>query len=229
MVDIKSIGGDMKSDRKNAVWRAGELIAVLLIPFVLSSCITGSRQVPVDVEEQESGEAVSTVSYEREEGKKQSIERKRQRSKAAGKVAKKRRESAKKYGEITVSSVNIRAGANMNYEILSKLNKGDRVSIISEGFGWYEIELPPGCSGWIHSDYVSVKGTPMEGKKVTGTVTGNSVRIRAMPQLKCSVLSSANKGDRVVVIGSEGDWFKIKLPRDCTGWVSSDYVSLKVK
>ena len=95
---------------------------------------------------------------------------------------------------------------------------------MSSAFGWYEIQLPAECFGWIHSDYVAVMEPPAEGEKITGVLTGDSVRIRARPGLNYSVLTQVNKGDKVIVVGLEGDWLKIQLPQDCTGWVHSDYV-----
>ncbi|MBA7493762.1 hypothetical protein ES702_04324 [subsurface metagenome] len=220
---------------KNYFWSWN--VMLLLVVFILTSCATGRRRAPISggklpcesvTSDETRRERVSKVERKRERVSKP--ESKRERVRRRKKTVEKAREEpspvVKKYGEITGDSVNIRAGANINYEILAKLNKADKVSILSSGFGWCEIELPAGCFAWIHSDYVSVPHPPVEGEKVSGLVTGNSVRVRARPLLKCSVLSQVNKGDKVVVVGLEGDWFKIEPPKDCTGWVHSDYVRI---
>jgi len=190
----------------NSKWqRFRRQLGLFLIPFVLTSCFTfGSRRAPVSGKERS-----REVVVRPESGKKAGNEQRR--------VPEMR-------GEVIANSLNIRAGANINYQVLGELSEGDKVSILSNAFGWHEIELPPECFGWVHSDYVSIQGAPEPGKRITGVVTGNSVRIRARPGLKYSVLLQINKSDKVVVIGSEGDWFKIELPKDCTGWVHSDYI-----
>lgn len=183
--------------------RSVVLLVLLLIPFVFTSCFA-KRDVPVT-------------------GKGGRPGQKKIRTK---KTSKKQYPTVKRYGEITTNSVNIRAGSNINYEILGKLSKGNRVSIIRKALEWYEIVLPPGCLGWIHSDYVSTGVAPSPGKKVAGTVTGDSVRIRALPELRRSVLAKANKGDKVTVVKVKGEWFGIEPTRDCTGWVSAEYVKV---
>ncbi len=199
------------------------LLLLLLVPFILASCArgfrwtvsAGKRQAPEEkvVQKREAG-AEPRKDSRRQLGSGQAVRDK----------SEKYLQVARQYGEITGNSVNIRAGANMNYEIIGKFNKGDRVSILSSAFGWCEIELPGTCLGWIHKNYISTTGTPSKGKRVIGTVTGNSVRIRAKPGLRYTVLAKAYKGDKVTVVDLQGDWFGIEPTEDCTGWISSGFV-----
>ncbi len=209
----------MGNQNKNKSRRLGGLLVALVIPFILSSCAMLSRRAPVGVERKPGEKVIS-------EAPAQERVSRRTRKKRVKKVTAQPVRVAKEYGEITGSSVNIRAGAGINYEILGKLNEGDKVSIFSSAFGWHEMQLPPDCFGWIHSDYVAVMEPPAEGEKITGVLTGDSVRIRARPGLNYSVLTQVNKGDKVIAVGLEGDWLKIQLPQNCTGWVHSDYVTI---
>lgn len=186
--------------------------ALLLVPLVLTSCITGLRRKPAVVENVPSEKREGKVSQ-----KQPAIHKKTVRQIHPG---------VKKYGEVTGNSVNIRAGANLNYEILGKLKKGSRIAILDSAYGWHEIVLPEDCVVWIYKDYVSTKVIPSAGKRAAGVVTGDSVRIRAKPGLRCTVLSKADKGDRVTVVDSKGDWLAIQAPDSCTGWVFAGYAKI---
>ena len=58
-----------------------------------------------------------------------------------------------------------------------------------------------------------------------GTLTGDCVRFRTGPSLNDSVTRYLYRGDRVQVLGKEGDWYKVLLDGK-TGYVYSTYVSL---
>lgn len=58
----------------------------------------------------------------------------------------------------------------------------------------------------------------------TGTVTGERVRIRKEADSKSIEVSLAKKGEKVEVIGDEGNWYHVKF-ENVTGYISKDYVS----
>ncbi len=58
-----------------------------------------------------------------------------------------------------------------------------------------------------------------------GTLTGDCVRFRTGPSLNDSVTRYLYRGDRVQVLGKEGDWYKVLLDGK-TGYVYSTYVAL---
>lgn len=57
----------------------------------------------------------------------------------------------------------------------------------------------------------------------TGTVTGGEVNIRERADSKALEVSVAKKGEKVEVIGEEGNWYHIKF-ENVTGYISKDYV-----
>ena len=52
---------------------------------------------------------------------------------------------------ITGSSVNIRTGPGTNFPVVTKVNKGERVTIKEQAFGWYKVVLSGGTTGWVAS------------------------------------------------------------------------------
>ncbi len=105
----------MRNQRTSKLRRFQVWLVILLVPFILSACATWRRAAPVGVEREPGEKAVSKAPP------RERVSR-RTRKKSARKVKAEPVRVAKRYGEITGSSVNIRAGASINYEILVKMN-----------------------------------------------------------------------------------------------------------
>lgn len=58
---------------------------------------------------------------------------------------------------------------------------------------------------------------------VSGKVTGSKVRIRENADSNSKEITVATQGEKVEVIGEEGDWYKINF-ENITGYISKDYV-----
>lgn len=58
-----------------------------------------------------------------------------------------------------------------------------------------------------------------------GNVSGNNVNIRSGRGLNFEVISQLDKGRGVVVIGEEGQWYKIMLPKNTQCFVRQDFVA----
>jgi len=132
-------------------------------------------------------------------------------------------------GEVQASKLNVRAGPNRNYEVLTRVSRGKKIIILGEYGDWYKILLPEGVGVWIYGEYVKRTGRKGEfaGVKVEGgELTANNVRIRAKPDLKGTVLGKVSVGERVLVMGSKGEWLQILAPFECNGWVHKCYVKL---
>jgi hypothetical protein len=54
----------------------------------------------------------------------------------------------------------------------------------------------------------------------TLTITGNTVNVRSGPGTSYSVVASVSKGDKVTLLGTEGDWYKVQVG-NVTGYVAS--------
>ncbi|MDP4152203.1 MAG: SH3 domain-containing C40 family peptidase [Bacillota bacterium] len=57
----------------------------------------------------------------------------------------------------------------------------------------------------------------------SGTITGNGVRLRALPSLNGEVLSHLYKGDTVEIISQDDSWDKVSASGK-TGYVSTSYI-----
>jgi len=126
-------------------------------------------------------------------------------------------------GAITGDRVNVRSGASLNYYRVTTLSDGDLVQVRSQLYRWYEIEPPEGVTSLISKQYVRPDA---EGR--TGRVTGDRVNVRAPspqgPDSSYKIQTTLNSGDRVRIVGEEGDWYRIAPPDAATLWVHSDYI-----
>ncbi len=133
-------------------------------------------------------------------------------------------------GYAVTDKINVRAGCSVNYEVLARLEKGQEVTILETKYGWHNIKLPEGVFVWISSRYVSTGRKKLDEdftskKAYSGTVTGNAVRVRALPNLRCAVLSQVDRDYKVAIFGKKGDWFRIVPTPKCSGWVKVELIA----
>lgn len=64
-----------------------------------------------------------------------------------------------------------------------------------------------------------------EMKTAIGTVTASALRLREGPSTSTDIVDVAPRGDAVLVIGAEGDWYKVIFNLQ-TGYMHKDYLEL---
>ena len=60
-----------------------------------------------------------------------------------------------------------------------------------------------------------------------GYVLGDAVRVRTGPGLGHPIEGHLNRGDRVTVVGREGEWFSIAAENGLSGWIAAAYVGFR--
>jgi|GEM_PF-3100687 len=66
-------------------------------------------------------------------------------------------------------------------------------------------------------------------KEIEGWVTGDDVNIRESPSLEGKVIARKNKGEKVIALEGQGEWFKVRFDSGTgqkTGYVFNRYLSL---
>ena len=130
---------------------------------------------------------------------------------------------------VTTDNLNVRSGPSTSYSILGKLNKDDKVEVISESGSWSKISYK-GSTAYVSSQYLSdkkVEDDKDEEVKVENKwVTTDNLNVRSGPSTSYSILGKLNKDDKVEVISESGSWSKINY-KGSTAYVSSQYLSDK--
>ena len=127
--------------------------------------------------------------------------------------------------EITSDNVYIRSGPGTNYYDCGKLNKGDKVKVVSTQFSWSCIVPPTGSFSWISTQYVSID----PNNPAVGVVTGDSVHVytgsdTVKPLYSTTLQGKLDRGDKVKLLGEEKDnYYKIAPPPFAYLWVSTQY------
>jgi SH3-like domain-containing protein len=118
-------------------------------------------------------------------------------------------------------NVNIRGQAAINSEIVTKLKKGEQVTVLEEITNkkpkadepakWAKIKLPAGAVVWVHSMYIDAD------KKVKP----KKLNLRSGPGENYSVVGTVEKGAAVKEIEKKGDWIKVEAPAEAFGFVAA--------
>jgi len=129
-------------------------------------------------------------------------------------------------GTVTGNNVYVRSGFSTNYYPVTKLNRGDRVRVLGEEFGWLSIVPPAGTHSLIEKTYVDV----LDDK--TGVLNDNSVWVRAGSNLdprRYARQVKLDKGAKVQIVGEteDGAFYKIVPPDGANVWIKADFVDLK--
>jgi uncharacterized protein YgiM (DUF1202 family) len=124
---------------------------------------------------------------------------------------------------VTASALNMRSSPSTSAAVVTCLPKGTTVLVTDSADGWYRVAYQ-GLEGYMSADYLSFT-TAAQSNFGTGTITGNSVRIRSGASTTSSVLGSVNAGTTLTVTGVDGSWYQVSY-QGTTAYVSSTYLSL---
>lgn len=141
-------------------------------------------------------------------------------------------------GEVTASVLNVRSGAGTGYRLLFTLNRGSKVTILSESNGWMNISFN-GSKGWVTRDFIkkvttastgtgtntSTPTTPATGSK-TYVVSGDYVNVRSGPSTSNQIINTLAAGTSIQVLQTSNGWSKVSYATG-TGWMSSQYIREK--
>ena len=134
-------------------------------------------------------------------------------------------------GTVTASVLNIRSGAGTNHSVITKVNKGNKLTILETANGWNKVKLSNGTIGWASGQYIS-KSTagniqkPSQVVSKKGTVTAATLNVRSGPGTNNTIITKVYKGQNVDIIEQSNGWNKIVLSNGNTGWVSGQYISI---
>lgn len=125
-------------------------------------------------------------------------------------------------GKIKGTNVNVRSGQDTNYYVVTKLNRGDTVTIVQEVFNWVEILPPQGCFSVVDKNYVE------KAEDGGGTLNGDAWVYAGsdVDERRYAKQVQLKKGEKVQILGETADarFYKIKPPLGATVWVHGDFV-----
>lgn len=120
-------------------------------------------------------------------------------------------------GFIKSDYTNIRAGDNLNFEVLCQVSRGNRVKVLEKRYKWFKVLLPKNACAFIKKEYVS-------SDDGIGIVNAHNVNVRAKPGTNFTIIGQLNKEDRIKIIEELEGWYRIQ-PKNFTGWIHSDLIT----
>ena len=127
-------------------------------------------------------------------------------------------------GIVSLSSgrLNVRNSASTNGVVITTLENGSYITLISKSGNWYYVEYADEKFGYCHKDYIK----PDSGKTAKVSTQSTSLNVRNGAGTGYSVKDSVKKGETVIVLSNSNGWSKILYDGVKTGYVSSQYLSL---
>ena len=123
----------------------------------------------------------------------------------------------------TTVRVHFRTGAGTNYSSMGILDKGVKVSYISEIGNWTKVEYDS-KTGYICSDYLEKGESNATPTSTMYTTPEIGLNLRKGPGTSYSVIRTLSKGTAVTVHSSNNGWSKISV-NGVEGYVSTSFLS----
>lgn len=126
-------------------------------------------------------------------------------------------------GAVTVSSgrLNVRSAPSASASVVTTLNKGGYITLLSRTGSWWRVEYAKGAYGYCYEDYV----TPIAGTPTAVDISYGSLNVRSGAGTSYGKKASLYDGETVILLSSSGGWSRILYHGTNTGYVSSNYLS----
>lgn len=146
-----------------------------------------------------------------------------------------KKKSSGKYDKLVVANVenvvNVRKKNSKDSKIVGQMYKGDGGKVIKKGKNWTKIKSG-NVKGWVKNDFLLFGDEAQaHAEKVcnkVATVTTTTLKVREKKSKKSDCLTLIAEGNEYNVKKVSKDWVKISVDDDLKGYVSSDYVDVKV-
>lgn len=121
------------------------------------------------------------------------------------------------------TTVNVRSSDSEQADKLGKVTGGTKLQVLEQRpNGWTKVDYE-GKEGYIKTEFLQAAESAT-GAETIGTVTATTnINVRASASETADRLGVLSGGDSAELIGTEGDWSKIKYNGQ-TGYVKSEYV-----
>ena len=126
---------------------------------------------------------------------------------------------------VVASNVNVRGQAKLKSEVVTRITKGQSVTVLEEivrnnsgpeePSAWAKIALPPGAHVWINTAFIDAGNQTVKPKKLN---------LRSGPGENYSVIGLLHSGDAVKTVTTKGDWTEIEAPTSAYAFMAAQYL-----
>src|SRR5699024_2752100 len=123
--------------------------------------------------------------------------------------------------------LNVRSSPSSSASVIGTLNKGDKVTVFQDKHGWKQTYYN-GQTAWVAGQYLmksSNQSSPKKKAEVKQTsttvyVAEQGVRLRSGPGTNYQITGFTDKGDKLQVLQSQGDWKQVKTDNGKVAWIA---------
>jgi uncharacterized protein YgiM (DUF1202 family) len=126
---------------------------------------------------------------------------------------------------VVASNVNVRGQAKLKSEIVTRVNKGQNLTVLEqinlkdsapdEPSAWAKVLLPPGGHIWVNTSFINASNKTVIPRNLNG---------RSGPGENYSVLAMLKRGDTVKEVSTKGEWTEIEPPAGAYAFVAARYL-----
>lgn len=127
-------------------------------------------------------------------------------------------------GTVNTNDLNLRDGASLSSNIITKLNKNETLNIIAEEGDWYKVSYKD-YTGYVSKEYLDKNeetlqnpeenNTPIE--KGSNKILSNA-NVYILPLLNSTKIGTLEQGKSVTIISEVGNWKYVQTD-DIIGWI----------
>jgi uncharacterized protein YgiM (DUF1202 family) len=127
---------------------------------------------------------------------------------------------------VVASNVNVRGQAKLKSEVVTRVTKGQSVTVIEEivrnnsgpdePSAWAKVLLPPNAHVWVNTMFINSSNQTVKPKKLN---------VRSGPGENYSVVGLMHAGDALKPVTTKGDWTEIEPPANAYGFMAAQYLS----
>ncbi|SHJ93127.1 C40 family peptidase [Paramaledivibacter caminithermalis] len=128
-------------------------------------------------------------------------------------------------GVILGDNVNIRQEPKIDSKVLTNLDIGEEVDVLSNDSNWYLIETDSDTKGWILNDLIAVDEEKDFIKK--GIVNADTLNVRKEPSTDSDIIGNLPQKSEVTIVHIQDDWYQIAINKEKKGWIHRDYVDIR--
>lgn len=134
---------------------------------------------------------------------------------------------------IEVAGLNIRLRPSLLGPVRRVAAEGTKVVVLKQYLNWDWVQLPDRSFGWVMGTGVGGGGeTASAGVLATSaqplsSIRASGLRVRLRPGVGAPVVTTAYRGQHVLVVQGWNSWLRVIMPHGQRGWVSGAYVDLQ--
>ncbi|AXX64423.1 N-acetylmuramoyl-L-alanine amidase [Bombilactobacillus bombi] len=127
--------------------------------------------------------------------------------------------AAAKANQVIVKAnfLNVRIGPSLSYETLTRVKRGETLTILSEKNQWYQVRLAGDKIGWVASWLINNDDANTSSNTV-GVIKAPNTNVQKYPDNNSEVLGTLPQLQKVNIVYTQNDWSQI-LYNDTVGWI----------